>query len=206
MQRGTSMKVQAQNRNKQLVVVCGLLLGLVLFAGPNVRAQGGSDSDRIRALQLLREGKFSDAQQILERLAAANPSDADVQFSLGYAILATSKNLQDEAARRRERLRARNLLLHAKQLGVSESYQDLLESSLASVAADGSETTKFSTNPQAEKAMQEGEAAFAREDYDTAIAAYQRALTLDPKLYYAALFLGDMFFQKKQIDKAGEWY
>src|SRR5438128_348555 len=83
-QGGLNMKVRRQNSNvKQLVVLGGLLLSLVLFAGPNVRAQGGSDSDRTRALQLLRDGKFADAQQILEKLAAANPSDADVQFSLG---------------------------------------------------------------------------------------------------------------------------
>jgi tetratricopeptide (TPR) repeat protein len=125
---------------------------------------------------------------------------------LGYAIVATSTNIQDEGSRRRERVRARNLLLRAKELGVHETYKDLLETTLASVAPDGSETTKFSSNVEADKAMQAGEAAFTREDYDTAIAAYQRALTLDPKLYYAAVFLGDMFFLKKQVDKAGEWY
>jgi tetratricopeptide (TPR) repeat protein len=52
---------------------------------------------------------------------------------------------------------------------------------------------------------------------DKAIAAYQRALQLDPKLYFAALFTGDMYFKKgvqerdpatkkAQMDKAGEWF
>ena len=189
---------------KRLIVLC-VTFSAMVFAAPARFAQNSSN-DRARAFQLLHEGKFSDAQELLEKLAVATPSDGDVQFGLGFAILATSKNIKDEDARRRERVRARSLLLRAKQIGVSERYEDLLDSSLASVPTDGSETTKFSSSVEADKAMQEGEAAFARQDYDKAIAAYQRALTLDPNLYYAALFLGDMYFQKNQIDKAGEWY
>lgn len=190
---------------KHLLVLC-VTFGAMLCTAPARFAQNTPNTDRVRALQLLHDGNFSDAQALLEKLAVANPSDGDVQFALGFSILATSKNINDEGSRRRERVRARNLLLRAKQLGVSERYEDLLNSSLASVPPDGSETTRFSSNAEADKAMQEGEAAFARQDYDNAITAYQRALTLDPKLYYAALFLGDVYFQKNQIDKAGEWY
>jgi tetratricopeptide (TPR) repeat protein len=190
---------------KHLMLLC-VTFGAMLCTAPAQFAQNVATTDRARAFQLLHEGKFSDAQDLFEKLAVATPSDADVQFGLGFAILATSKNIQDEDARRRERVRARNLLLRAKQLGVSERYEELLTSGLASIPPDGSETTKFSSNIEADKAMQEGEAAFARQDYDKAITAYQRALTLDPKLYHAALFLGDMYFQKNQIDKAGEWY
>jgi len=188
------------------LVVCACALALLLMASPNLVVRGAQNTDRDRAFQLLREGKFADAQQILEKLAVEKPSDGDVQFGLGFAILATSTNIQEEAARRQARVRSRNLLLRAKELGVQDDYKDLLESSLASIAPDGGEMTKFSNSAEAEKAMREGEAAFTREEYDKAIEAYQRALTLDPKLYLAAVFLGDMYFQKKQIDKAGEWY
>ena len=65
--------------------------------------------------------------------------------------------------------------------------------------------------------MREGEEAHTRGDLDKAIAAYERALRLDPKLYFAALFVGDMYFKKgyqaadaraKQelMAKAGEWF
>jgi tetratricopeptide (TPR) repeat protein len=195
---------QNMTRFKYSVVLC--IAAAILLAAPAGLGQNAPNNDRVRAFQLLHDGNFPDAQALLEKLAVANSSDGDVQFGLAFAILATSKNIKDEDARRRERVRARNLLLRAKQLGVSETYDDLMESSLASIPTDGSETTKFSSNAEAEKAMQEGEAAFARQDYDKAITAYQRALTLDPKLYYAALFLGDMYFQKNQIEKAGEWY
>src|SRR5437870_8639792 len=188
------------------LVVCAFALALLLMASPNLVVRGVQNTDRDRAFQLLREGKFADAQQILEKLAVEKSSDGDVQFGLGFAILATSTNIQEEAARRQARVRSRNFLLRAKELGVQDDYKDLLESSLASIAPDGGEMTKFSNSAEAEKAMREGEAAFTREEYDKAIEAYQRALTLDPRLYLAAVFLGDMYFQKKQIDKAGEWY
>src|SRR5262245_41492290 len=180
---------------KHVTVLCVTFTAILLAAPPRF-AQNAPNDDRARAFQLLHEGKFSEAQALFERLAVANSSDGDVQFGLGFAIMATSKNINEDGARRTERVRARNLLLRAKQLGVSERYEDLLDSALASIPADGGETTKFSSNREADKAMQDGEAAFARQDYDKAIAAYQKALTLDPKLYYAALFLGDMYFQK----------
>lgn len=181
------------------------MLGLLLCALPGTFAQGGNnqEAERKLAFQMLQEGKFAEAQQKFETLAAANPSDGEVQFGLGFTIMATSKNIKEEGPRRQARIRARTVLLRAKELGVRS---DLLEAALAALPPDGSEVLTFSKNPEADKAMQEGEAAFTRGDYDTAITAYERALKLDPQLYHAALFLGDMYFQKKQIDKAGEWY
>jgi len=44
--------------------------------------------------------------------------------------------------------------------------------------------------------MREGEAAFVRGDMDQAIAAYRRALEMDPQLYDAALYAGDAEFKK----------
>ncbi|HMF56589.1 MAG TPA: tetratricopeptide repeat protein [Pyrinomonadaceae bacterium] len=64
----------------------------------------------------------------------------------------------------------------------------------------------FSFNRAAEAAMREGEAAFAHNDMDAALKAYQRALELDPTIYEAPLFIGDVYFQKHDMKKAGEWY
>jgi len=75
-----------------------------------------------------------------------------------------------------------------------------------SVWAQDAQPRAFSFNREAEAAMREGEAAFARNDMDAALKAYQRALSLDPTIYEAALFTGDVYFQKRDMKKAGEWY
>jgi tetratricopeptide (TPR) repeat protein len=175
-------------------------------AAPRSPSQTDTNAERALAFDLLREGKFAEAQQKFEKLTAANPSDGNSQFGLGHSLLATSKNISDEQQRRQARIRARNALLRAKELGVSDNLVDLLESSLAAIAPDGTDRVTFSNDAETDKAMKEGEAAFARQDYDQAIVAYQRALKLQPKLYHAALFVGDAYFQKQEIDKAGEWY
>jgi tetratricopeptide (TPR) repeat protein len=65
--------------------------------------------------------------------------------------------------------------------------------------------------------MREGEGAFVRGDLDGALKDYQRAFQLDPKLYEAALFAGDMYFKKGHLEadprkkgelmeRAGEWF
>ena len=79
---------------------------------------------------------------------------------------------------------------------------------IASLQPDGSESNpqKFSENAEADAAMREGEAAFAREEYDAALKSYERALQLDPKLYDAALFSGDAHLQRGEFDQAREAY
>lgn len=191
---------------KACLLVSVVLLGGFLLSVPvRVQGQGANDpqAERDRAFRLLQAGKFIEAQPIFEKLVAMNPRDGEAQFGLGFTLVATSKSIKDEASRRRERLRARTAFLKAKELGYES---DLVEAGLASILPDGGEALKFSTNAAADEAMQEGEAAYTRRDYDKAIEAYQRALKLDPKLYLAAVFLGDMYALKKQIDEAGRWY
>ena len=50
--------------------------------------------------------------------------------------------------------------------------------------------------------MHEGEAAFAKGEFPKAIEMYQRALLLDPNLYEAALFTGDVYFKTADQMKA----
>lgn len=181
------------------------LFGIMLCAPVRVAAQVPADFEKERdsAFRLLQEGKFAEARQSFEKLAAVNSSDGRVQFGLGFSIFATSKVITDDSKRRQERILARKHLLRAKELGFED---ELLEAGLAAIPPDGSEGAKFSNNPAADKAMHEGESAFTTRDYDKAIAAYERAFKLDPTLYEAPLFIGDMYFQKQQWDKAGEAY
>jgi len=63
-----------------------------------------------------------------------------------------------------------------------------------------------STKKDVDEAMREGEAAFAKGDFPKALEHYQRALLLDPKLYQAAVMIGDIYFKSAEQDKASEWF
>jgi tetratricopeptide (TPR) repeat protein len=92
-------------------------------------------------------------------------------------------------------------LLRAKQLGNTNS---LLLNLLDLLPPDGS--IRHESNAEVDRAIQSGEAAFAKRDYDEAIANYSRAFALDPKNYAAALFIADSYFAKRDFAKAEEGY
>lgn len=157
---------------------------------------------RARAVALYREHKNLEALPLLEKLAQEDPKDALVQEALGVARVDRAATLTDPEAQRQELLRARQALLRAQELG---DNSDLVQVLLEKIPEDA-EAPKFSQDPAVEKAMQEGEAAFARRDFPAALAAYQHAMALDPKLYAAALFTGDVYFSQKQYDPAIQWF
>jgi tetratricopeptide (TPR) repeat protein len=142
-----------------------------------------------------------EALPIFEELAQENPQDTQVLVGLGACLITHSVTLKDEAAARAERLRAREILLRAKQLG---SNSGLLANLLDNLPADGS--ARYPGSPEVVQAISEGEAAFAKNDYEKAIESYSKAFALDPKSYSAALFIGDSYFAEKNIPKATEWY
>lgn len=179
----------------------------VLLAAPSglLRAQATQDgaAERQRAIQLLQSGKPTEALPLLEKLAAARPDDGEVMFYLGFALFSKVKTLKEADARKQMRFRARAVMLRAKELGVNTP---LLNSILESLPADGGGDEVYSANKEADGAMRDGEAAFVQGQLDEAVAHYQRALELAPKLYSAALYAGDMYFKKGEFDKAAEWF
>jgi hypothetical protein len=160
--------------------------------------------DRSRALRLCEENKFVEALPILERLNVASPDDVVVLEKLAQALVAYLITLQDAAKRREAALRARKLILHAKELGDNGNVAQLL---IDSIPPDGNMSPgSFSNRKAADEALLQGDQAFARGDFPTAIEGYKRALKLDPNLYQAPLFLGDVYFKMNQPDEAGKWY
>lgn len=160
------------------------------------------DTERQRAVTFINEGKFDEALPLFEKLAAANPSDAQVLYGLGIATLVSSQKLKDDAARRQARLRARATLLRTRDLGI---FDQNLESAINSILPDGGERG-VSKNKEANRLMMEATVAFQKQNYDEAAKLYERAARLDPALYEAALYTGNSFYQKKEFDKAGEWF
>lgn len=188
------------------LLIALILIALVCAAPALAFAQGAAgdyEADRARAMQLFKDNNFTEALPLFEKLAAAKPSDRDVIEILGQLILTNSITMKDPAARKRERARARTYMVRAKEMGADDV---LLNQMLASIPPDGGGDSTFSNRKEIDDAMREGEAAFAKGEMAKALAAYGRALKLDPNLYEAALFTGDVYYKQEDHAKAGEWF
>jgi tetratricopeptide (TPR) repeat protein len=208
-------QTSASSLRPTIAICLPLLLGLLLSAQPLALAQATNpQGERERALQLYDQNKFADAIPILEKLVKASPDDMVLLERLGWATMVVAGSVKDPQERKAARDRARTYLLRAKDLG---DNSELLRLGLENLSGPDPTEAAFSSNAEADKAMREGEEAHSKGDLDKAIKAYERALKLDPKLYFAALFIGDMYFKKgyqesdqrakkEQMDKAGEWF
>ncbi|HEX8771972.1 MAG TPA: tetratricopeptide repeat protein [Pyrinomonadaceae bacterium] len=190
------------SKTLSLLALFGLLLSGVTTLGATGQQTGAYESERERAFQLYEEGKHLEALPILEKLAEANPSDGPVLQELAFSLITYSATLPDKEARKKIRARARSIFVRAVNLNYNV---EVLQPMIAVIPPDGGETD-FSANKQAETAMREGESAFAQTKYDQALAAYQRAMQIEPKLYEAPLFIADVYFLRKQWNQAAEWY
>jgi tetratricopeptide (TPR) repeat protein len=180
-----------------------LFLGLLLVTPSLAVHATQDDEERRRAFQLFKDAKHTEALPLFEKLAAAHPDDPAVIEAFGLLVITQTAYLKDPAARKQARLRGRELLLRAQKLGANSA---LLKSMLDRVPPDGGDDTGFSTKKEVDDAMREGEGAFASGNFPKAIEMYERALLLDPTLYEAALFTGDVYFKTADQQKAGEWF
>ncbi len=181
-----------------------VFLGALLGAGgaPAQKLSEDETALRNRAFLLWEQNNYIEALPLLEKLAVAHPTDIVVLERLGGALAGSAREVTDPEARKQVVLRARRILLRAKELGDNSGYLNIM---LELVPEDG-ELPAFSARREVDEAMLEGEAAFGRSDFARAIEAYQRAFQLDPNNYEAALFTGDVYYKMNQLDKAANWF
>ena len=185
---------------RKTVFLSSLLL--LLIACPVISGHQ-DDPDRRRAFQMYKDGKHAEALPEFEKLAVTYPKDPVIIETLGVLLITQTYSLPDAPARKAARKRGRDLLISAEKLGANDN---LLKSFLEMIPEDGGEDPTFSNRKEVDEAMRKGEAAFSQRDYPKAIEMYQRALLFDPKLYEAAVFLGDVYFVTAEQRKAGEWF
>jgi len=190
------------SHRKLLVTLLALFLLSFAIVSPTQAQEGTADLKR-RASGLLKENNFTEALPLLEKIAAAEPNDGETQFYLAFALLGQAKNTKDDAARKTLRVRARQAFVKAKALNFDEPKLDAL---ILGLPEDGSDSAGFTPNARVNQIMEEGEALFSQGKSDEALKKYQEALELDPKLYHAALFSGDIYMQKGDFAKAEIWY
>lgn len=191
------------SHRKLLVTLLTLLFLSVAIASPTQAQTEGTVELKRQAGELLKQNNYTEALPILEKIVAAEPNDGETQFFLAFALIGQAKNTKDDAARKALRVRARQAFVKAKSLNYGEPKLDAL---ILSLPEDGSDSPGFTSNARANQLMEEGEALFSQGKADEALKKYQEALELEPKLYHAALFSGDIYMQKGDYAKAEIWY
>ena len=180
------------------------VLGLFVFPG-HVPAQTDDDesykAERQKAMELFNQNRHLEALPLFEALAKKNPKDHQVLLGLAVGLVDEAATIEeDETAAAKERIRARELLLKARELGNNST---LLQNLLQLLPEDG--IIKYENSP-ADRAMRAAEAAFAKRDFDEAIKNYSRVLETDPKNYSAVLYIGDSYFAKGDFANSATWY
>ena len=175
------------------------------FYCSTVSAQTDESIEELKAKvsELTRQTKYLEALPLLEKIVVAEPNNARMHFYLGFALIARANNTTDVDQRIALSKRARAAFVRAKELNIQEPVVDAL---IASIPLDGSVGQSFSENIAANSLMTQAEAFFAQGKLDDALSSYQKALALDPKLYHAALFSGDVFMSKNDFANAEIWY
>jgi len=185
-----------------------LILLLNLCPASCIAAQAGLDAGyqakRQKAADLFSQGKRLEALPLLEELVQTNPKDDAMLVALAASLVDHAATLTDEEAAGKERLRARDLLDKAWDLGNTSPLAMNLSQLLRQLPTSGA--IKFSDNPQVEQVMRAGEAAFSRRDFAEALEDYAKALELEPRNYNATLFIGNTYDKQNQFAKGAEWY
>ena len=182
---------------------------LLIWQPQNMFAQSGESIEGLKrqAAELTRQMKYTEALPILEKLAIAEPDNPANHFYLGFALIAQRNTTKNIELRKALRLRALAAFVKAKKLGIQEPVVDGLVQTLSSdTASDASDTKGYSEHPEANKLMAEGQAALSQGKSDDALASYVKALELDPTIYEAALFAGNVFIQRSDFKQATAWY
>ncbi|MEP6741618.1 MAG: tetratricopeptide repeat protein, partial [bacterium] len=181
-----------------------LLLSASFFC-VSVCAQTDTNLEELKqkVAELEKQTRYTEALPLLEKIVAAEPKNAQMHFYLGFALLAQANTTIENADKQALRVRSRNAFIRAKELGVKEPLVDGL---IGSLPPDGSDSGSFSQNLAANAVMIEAESFFGQGKLDEALKDYQKALSLDPKLYHAALFSGDVYMQRNDFEQASAWY
>jgi tetratricopeptide (TPR) repeat protein len=186
-------------------------------AAPKVAHEANFDAERAQANQLYLAGKTLDALSLYEDLCRqdqANPAFAERH---GRGLIEKAGTVSDPKQRTEMYAQGMMELERARSLGDNSPAVINMLSTYSrtpfGVAVGGSMGSLpltvgyyYNGSPEAQALLQQGEAAFGKNDIPTAVKYYLAAATADPKLYLAALFAGDAYDKLKDYSNSGLWY
>lgn len=190
---------------KSFLLRLSILTLLISFSITAIKAQSPSEIDSLaqKVTTLLEQSKYVEAVPVLEKMLAIQPNDGDLHFYYAFSLLGKAKTLENKEEIRLMRVTARNEFLKAKKLG---STQATLDAFVAGIPEDGAVVGKFSNNSEADEIMEKAETVFVKGNIDEALTLYKKALEIDPTIYEAALFAGDMYIRKDDFANAEIWF
>jgi Flp pilus assembly protein TadD len=207
----TSMRIPRQSSLSLVLLLCLCATPPAIFAAnaaqqdaAPAKPDAGDQQKRQEAMTLFGQGKRLQALPLLEELVQKNPQDAELLVALAASLIEHAATLTSQDAAAKERFRARDLVQKAWGLGNTSPLAENLRQLLRDLPANGA--IKFSDNPAVERAMDAGEAAFARRDFAAALTAYANALELEPTNYSAALFTANTYDRMNDFGRATQWY
>lgn len=157
-----------------------------------------------KALGLTNHENYAEALPLLEKIVSLDPTDHEMHLRLGFALMAETNLTANAEERKKLRIRAREAFIKAKQTG---DNHPVVEAMISTIPPDGGDDgASFSKNKAASDLMEEAEGFFSQGKLDQALDDYQKAIVLDPKLYEAALFSGDVYVHREDWKEAEFWY
>ncbi|MBK8467389.1 MAG: tetratricopeptide repeat protein [Chloracidobacterium sp.] len=159
----------------------------------------------VQGLKLFEQERFIEAMPYVETALKAIPDQPELHFMYGWGLVAKSKQTSDTNEAKKLSAQALDRFIKAKELGFENQENDEMIAILSGKAVPAAKPA-YSLNKDAEKYMVEAENYFAQSKYDEAIKKYEMALTLDPKIYQAALYGGDSYTAKSDWENAEKWY
>lgn len=183
-----------------------IFLHLLLISTAFVTTYGQTEAEVKEAtnkvVQLIEQQRFTEAIPHLEVLIKASPNEPKLRFFYGYSLLTKSKQISNNEEAKQLSVKALEEFKKAKELGLKDETNDAL---IALLSGTGN-LEGYSKNAEANKFMNQAENNFAQSKYEEALQFYQKALALDPNIYEAALFSGDVYLKKEEWDNAEKWY
>jgi len=186
-----------------------LCVVLLFSASYTITAQSDDDKAReviVKALTLYQQQRYSEALPYMQLLAEAMPDAAEIRFAYGMCLLGKSKQITNTEEAKQLSAKALEQFLKAKELGSTNPQTDTLIALLSGKAVASPSSPVYSTNKDADKLMVEGENYFAQSKYDEALKKFEKALSIDPKIYQAAISAGDCYTVKGDWGNAEKWY
>ncbi len=156
-----------------------------------------------QADEYFKASNCAEALPLFEDLAKKLPSKAVYAERVGDCLMRNAGLLTAGPEKDALVMRALSELRRAQSLGDnSELVQITLDRIRNVPITPAFQAPKTATDAKMETAG----IAFTKGDMASALADYQAAAALNPHLYEAPLYAGDVFFRQKDYQQAGEWF